>query len=231
MGETNAGRNLTPEAAAVEKARAYAEQRRAEARTRFEAPSWLGPDRHAGDAPAIPAQAPPAHEELVTSAPAEVTRPDIPQTAHWVESARPRVVAGTLLAASVAGAVACLVLTITTQSVGAVVGLVMSAFLAVLCRGAMMSAGLATVDLKGSMLTVRQNGYVDTFDLAGPVQLVELAGRPQRRDWRLHLETADGRVVELDGHQVDSARLHTIVEYYRAIASRERRERKRRNSL
>ncbi|HET7684615.1 MAG TPA: hypothetical protein VFK34_13210 [Marmoricola sp.] len=230
MGETNTGRHLTPEAAAVEKARQYAEQRRAAARARFEAPSWVGPDRHAGGSPTIPTQAAPLHEELLDLV-EESPGPSIPLTGHWVESAKPRVVAGVLLAVCVAGAATSLVLTVTTQSVGAVVGLVMSAFFAVLCRGAMMSAGLATVDLKGSILTVRHQGYVDRFDLAGPIQLVELVSVPQRRDWRLRLESPDGRLVELGGHQVDPVEMHRIVEYYRAIATRERRERERRNNL
>ncbi|HET9498994.1 MAG TPA: hypothetical protein VFO98_01910 [Marmoricola sp.] len=233
MGEPDTGQHQSPEAAAVERARAYAEQRRAEARARFETPSWMGPERsHSAATPSIPRQPPPAHEALAPEpdVPAVPAGPPIPSQGHWVEGAGPRMLASLMLAVCLAGALVCLFLAVATESVQAVVGLVVCAFFAVLCRGAMMSAGLVTVDLKGSMLTVHHDGYLDTFDLAGPLQLVEQVGMPGRRGWQLRLETADGRVVELGGHQVDAVELHRIVEHYRAMATRERRARERRDN-
>lgn len=223
------GSGSSPDVLAQQRAREIAEARRREARARFETPSWLGPARHGVEeqAPTIPRQVEPRHEDLVPPAP---PRPDgIPDTAHYVEKAKPRVVAGTLLVVSLAAAVTALVYTITTQSVEAVVALVFSAFLAVICRGAMMSSGLAIVDLKGSMLKVQHAGHLDTFDLAGAGQLVELVGTPGRRDWRLRLETADGRIVELAEGQVDSGEMHRTVEYYRTLATARRRDRDRRH--
>lgn len=175
----------------------------------------------------LPQQVPPVHDELADPLP----RPTVPATARWVERPRPRVLAALLLVASLAAAVTCLVLALRTQSTESVVGLVFSALLAVLCRGAMMSSGLMTVELKGSLLTVRHDGYVDRFDLAGHVQLVELVGDPDRSSWRLRLETADGRVVELTRRQVDAREMHGIVEFYQSLAERKRRERERRNRI
>lgn len=220
MSETETGRT----------ARELAEQRRAAARAKFDTPSWLGPSRHPerDQAPAIPRQADPAHEDLEREEPVPGAE-NIPAEAHWVEKPKPRLVAGVLLVLSLVGTVTALVFTITTQSVEAIAALVFFAFLAVLCRGAMMSSGLVSAHLKGSLLKVHHHGFVDTFDLAGPVQLVELVGSPGHRDWRLRLETPDGRVVELQDGQVDAREMQRIAEYYRAVGNRRRRERERRN--
>jgi hypothetical protein len=205
-----------------------AEQRRAQARAQFETPSWIGPSRSPGGV--VPAQAEPEHDEFDEPEPAPVVPrgEPIPDTAHWAEKAGSRVVAGTVLILALAGLVTSLVLTITTQSTGAIAGLAASALVAVIFRGALISSGLTTVDLKGSVLRIRKGGVLDIVNLADPVHIVALVGEPESPAWRLRLEAVDGRIVELGPREVDAPELHRIVLYYRAIAERDRRDRERR---
>lgn len=228
MDETGTTPVVGPEALSAEAARQVAEQRRAQARAQFETPSWIGPNR--GTAGVVPAQAEPEHDEFdEPEAPTAMpSREPIPDTAHWAEKNGNRVVAGTILVLALAGLVVSLVLTITTQTVGAIAGLAASALVAVIFRGALMSAGITTVDLKGSILRIRKGGVLDVVNLADPVHIVALVGDPDEPSWRLRLEAVDGRIVELGPRQVDAPELHRIVLYYRAVAERDRRDRERR---
>ena len=228
MDETDTGTTRSHDALSAEAARQLAEQRRAQARSHFATPTWLGPTRE--DAPAIPEQVEPEHDDLDDEP--EVAPPPtqgrIPDTAHWAEKARPRVVAGTFLVVALLGALVSLVLTIVTQSVGAIVALAACAFVAVVFRGALMGSGITTVDLKGSVMRIRKGGQLDIINLSDPVHVVDLIGTPDQASWRLRLEAVDGRVVELGPQQVDAHEVHRIVEYYRAIADRARRDRENR---
>jgi len=217
-----------PEALSAEAARQWAEQRRAQARAQFSTPAWIGPDRGGEATAVVPAQPEPEHDEIEIPVPRPSLANPIPDTAHWAEKAKPRMVAGTLLVLALAGLLTSLVLTITTQSAGAIVGLAASALVAVIFRGALMGSGIMTVDVKGSNLRIRQGGVVDVINLADPVHLVELVGSPDQPTWRLLLETVDGRTIELGPKQVDAPELHRIVEYYRAIAQRNKEDRERR---
>lgn len=229
MDETDTTPTSGPEAIAAEAARQWAEQQRAQARAQFSTPSWIGPARPGHETqPLIPAQPEPTHDELDLLAPVRAPHTPIPDNAHWAERRRPRLVAGTLLVVALAGVVTFLVLTITTQSTPAIVGLVASAFVAVVFRGALMGAPITTVDLQGSVLRIRTGGVLDIVNLTDPVHLVELVGTPDQPSWRLRLEAVDGRVIELGPQQVDAAELHRAVEYYRAIANREKWDRERR---
>lgn len=229
MDETDTGTATGPQALSAEAARQWAEQQRATARAQFDTPSWIGPPR-ATTEPHIPAQVEPEHDE-VPEVPAVAALPvgdPIPDTAHWTEKKAPRLLAGTVLLAAMAGTIAFLVLTITTQSVAAIVGLAACALVAVLFRGALMGSGITTVDLKGSVMRIRKGGVLEVVNLADPVQRVELIGSPDRSDWRLHVEALDGRIIELGPREVDPDEVHRIVAYYRRIADRERRDRDRR---
>lgn len=217
----------SPEELSAEAARTWAEQQRAQARAQFQTPSWLGPTRDGATAPAVPVQAEPEHDELPVVEPA-VPREPIPDAAHWTERARPRVIAGTVLALALVGVAAFLAAAIATQSVGAIVGLVTCAFVAVVFRGALMGAGVTTVDLKGSSLRIRRNGTVDEFNLADPAYAVDLVGTPDQSSWQLRLERIDGRIVTLGPREVDAPELHRVVEYYRSMANRAKFERERR---
>lgn len=227
MDETDINSAVTSDAETARAAREWAEQRRAAARAQFETPSWIGPNRHP-EAPTeslIPAQADPAHDFVI---PQPRLGEPIPETAQWVERAKPRVAAGVILVAAIGGLITSLVLTLTTQSPGAIVALVSCAFVAVIFRGALMSASITTVDLKGSTLRVRRGPVMDMFNLADPGRVAELVGTPEQSTWRLRLEALDGHVVELGPAQVDAAEMHRIVEHYRAIAHRDMREREER---
>lgn len=229
MDETDTTPTAGPDAMAAEAARQWAEQQRAQARAQFTTPSWIGPARPWQETqPLIPEQAEPTHDELAQLTPTTAPHARIPDNAHWVERHRPRLVAGTLLVVALAGVVTFLVLTITSQSTTAIVGLAASAFVAVIFRGALMGTGITTVDLQGSVLRIRKGGVLDVVNLTDPVHLVELVGTPDQSSWRLRLEAVDGRVIELGPHQVDAAELHRAVEYYRSIANREKGDRDRR---
>jgi hypothetical protein len=228
MDETDTSSIRGPEALSAEAARQLAEQRRAQARAQFETPSWIGPNR--GTAGVVPAQAEPEHDEFdePEPLPAMPSGEPIPDAAHWSEKTGSRVVAGTILAVALAGLIVSLVLTITTQSMAAIAGLAACALVAVIFRGALMSAGITTVDLKGSIMRIRKRGILDIVNLADPVHIVALVGEPGSPLWRLRLEAVDGRIVELGPREVDAPEVHRIVLYYRAIAERDRRDRERR---
>lgn len=227
MDEVEGGTIAEREARAAQAAREWAEQQRAQARSQFATPSWIGPDRGTTTAHQVPAQAEPEHDELELVAPV-LSGPPIPDTAHWSETARPRLVAGTLLVLAIAGVVTSLVLTITTQSPVAIAGLAASAIVMVIFRGALMAAPILTVDLKGPIMTIRRGGAEDRVNLADPVHIVELVGSPGEPGWRLRLEALDGRIIELGPNVVDPHEAQPIVEHYLAIAARTRREREER---
>lgn len=227
MDETDTGAVTGPQALSAEAARQWAEQQRAAARAHFETPSWIGPPRNTETAAQIPAQAEPEHDDVPVIVPRVFTDP-IPDTAHWAEKAAPRLVAGTILLLALGGMIAFLVLAIVSQSTTSIVGLAACALVAVVFRGALMGSGITTVDLKGSVMRIRKGGVLDVVNLADPVHLVQLIGTPDQPTWRLHLEAIDGRIVELGPKEVDPAEVHRIVEYYRAVAERDRRDRQRR---
>jgi hypothetical protein len=201
-------------------------QRNFEGRQNFETPTWIGPGRP-GAVQHVPAQAEPEHDMF---APVPVPTRDVAILAegHWSERAKPRLVAGTLLTLALLGAAGCLVLTILTQSIGAIAGLAGCAIVAVIFRGGLMSTGVMTVELKGSTLKVRRDGVTDIFNLADPAHQATLTGTPGDPTWRLRLEALGGRVVELTPAQVDPAELGPVVAHFNAIAARERQERERR---
>lgn len=211
-------------------------QRGIEPISQFATPSWMGPGlahtprpaavRNTAQAPAqVPVQAQPAHDALEAS---PTLTPSIPMEAHWIERRRPRVLVGVVLTLAILGAIGCLVVTIISQAVTAIVGLVLCTALAVVFRGALMSAGVTLVDLKGSTLSVRNNGMVDLFNLADPSLHVDLISYPDRPDWKVVLVALSGRQIELNATHVDAAAMHRVVEFYRAVAERSRAEHRQR---
>jgi len=231
MDETDTGAVKSPEVLAAEAARMAAEQRRAVARAQFQTPTWLGPNRGDGTLdPQIPTQPEAEHDELDDEPLPQVVVPTnpIPHAAHWAEKAKPRLLAGTVLLTALAGVIGFLVLAIITQSIGAIAGLAACAIVAVIFRGALMSADITHVELKGSVLRIRKGGVLDVVNLADPMHYVDLIGTPDEPTWRLRFEAVDGRVVELGPTQVDAPELHRIATYYRAIANRDKLDRERR---
>ena len=208
----------------------WAEQRRADARahleppSHFDTPTWLGPTTREFTPPQVPVQPEPVHDQLHAYAPTPVSD-SVPESAHWVEHRRPRVFVGVLLAAALIGAVASLVLAIVNQSVIAVVALVGCAIVAVIFRGALMSSGLTTVDLKSSTLRVRQDNELSVFNLADPATRVEVTGAPGTSGWKVVLESVHHREITLTSAHVDTVAFDQILLHYRAVAERERQER------
>jgi hypothetical protein len=227
MDEGDAGTTASREALSAEAARQWAEQQRAQARAQFSTPSWIGPDRGTATPRPVPAQPEPEHDDLEIVIPVVRGEP-IPETAHWVEKAPPRIFTGTFLVLALMGALASLGFTIATQSPVAIACLAASAVITVICRAALMGAGVTTIDLKGSVLRIRKGGVLDVVNLADPVHRVELIGSPDQPTWRLRLEAVDGRPIEIGPKMANAPELHRTVEHYRAIADRARREREER---
>lgn len=213
----------------------WAAQRRAEARAplappeeHFSTPSWL--DRGTAEpvprpAPSVPAQVQPVHDDVHAFAPIPPSDA-VPESAHWVEHRRPRRVVGTLLALSLLGTVACLVLAVATQETAALIALAVFGVLVVVFRATLMSTGVTTTELKGAILKVRMNGNLHVFKLDDPDHLVRVVGEPGAAGWKVILESPAGTVIELDASHVNAREMHPIAEYYRAVAERER-DRKR----
>lgn len=235
-GNTEAG-TTTDEAQTTEQ---WAEQRRAEARaqlpepdTHFSTPSWM----ERGDvtpvprvAPLVPTQTQPGHDDLHPFAPAPASDA-VPESAHWIEHRRPRLVVGILLTLSLLGGIGFLVTAIITQEVAAIIGLAACGFLAVIFRATLLSKGVTTTDLKGAILTVRMDGELRIFKLDDPDHIIQIVGQPGSSGWKLILEAPDGRIVELDASHVNAHEMHPIAEYYRAVAERERDRRQYRFNL
>lgn len=201
-------------------------QRQLEAREHFDTPSWIGPERewHPEYYAPIPEQPEPAHDALPTQQRDAV----IITEGHWQESAQPRVLAGALLTLGILGMIGAITAAVITQSVVAISAAIACAFVVVVFRGALMSTGVTTVDLRSGRLSVKRDGHEDLFDLGDPAHLVEVVGTPGESNWRLRLENLQGRIVELNPQQVNSAELHPAVVHYRQIAARERLDRERR---
>jgi hypothetical protein len=121
--------------------------------------------------------------------------------------------------------VASLAFAILNQSPAAKVGLVACGFLAVIFRGALMSSGLTTVDLKSSTLKVRHEGELSIFNLADPAHRVEVSGTPDSSSWKVVLESIDHRELTLTAAHVNPDEFHKVVTFYRAVAERERQDR------
>lgn len=217
----------------------WAEQRRAEARahlpepeSHFSTPSWLdrGEVAPVPRAPVVPTQAVPAHDSLHAYAPTPASD-KVPESAHWIEHRRPRLVVGILLTLSLLGGIGFLVLAIVTQDTAAIIGLAACGFLTVLFRATLMSKGVTTTDLKGAILKVRMDGDLHVFKLDDPDHIVQVVGQPGSSGWKVILEAPDGKTIQLDASHVNAAEMHPIAEYYHAIAQRERDRRSYRFNL
>src|SRR3954447_12559800 len=185
----------SPEVLAAEAARTAAQRRLAAERAQFSTPAWIGPAREGAAEAVIPPPLLPDHDddepEIVVPV---VSEHPIPDTADWAERAKPRMLAGGVLLASLAGVLGFLALTIITQAIGAIAGLAACAIIAVIFRGALMGEGVTTVDLKGPVPRVRRGGVLDVINLSDAMHRVELVGSPDQPTWRLLMETVDGRV-------------------------------------
>lgn len=190
----------------------------------FDTPSWLGPTRRPqAEDTILPTQAEPFHDALAPDhlghlSGQSVVRPAaVPDAASWEERARPQLVVGTIIGLAVLAIPVLIVLIATLQSARPAVGVGVCILVIVLARSMLMSAGLSRVELKGPRLTVHRDGLVDGIDLANAFGMVQVAGDPRERSWRLTFETVDGRVHELNGRQVDAVTLDAAVKYYAEV--------------
>lgn len=173
--------------------------------------------------PVVPAQHSPLHDTVPAGAPtvpaprqAPATHAArIPARAEWTEQRGGRWIAELLFGALLLGTVGCLAMTAVTRSPVWMVSLVVCALVAVIVRGTMISSTRSLVRLEGANLTVRRAGQVDLFNLIDMTRVVETVGTPGSPSWRLRLETATGRVLELGPRQVDAEVMHHAVIYYR----------------
>jgi hypothetical protein len=113
------------------------------------------------------------------------------------------------------GALAGLVLTAVQASTGSITVLAVSTVVAVMTYGSLTLNDPTTVTLDGPVLTVHRGEMDDVFDLSRKVRRLRTEGRPDRPNWRLLMETIDGRLIELGPDQVDPSVITEALKRYR----------------
>lgn len=137
-----------------------------------------------------------------------------PRAGHWVERPRPQHVAAVVIEIGLVGAAATVAVALLAGSLVATVAVGVATLGLITLVAAISSADVTTTDLRGSLLTIEQDGAVRTVDLAGSVRT---RGRPEQSDWTLSATTTDGQVVELGPSQVDARAVEAAIRYYRQV--------------
>ncbi len=201
----------------------------------FSTPAWVGPTRHASEAPSIPVQGTPAHraESAESGAPSEPsTRPAdrerVVESAHWVGSSTGRTAASLMLIAALIVTLGMGALTYSRPGADSVALLVASALVVMAIWGLMAASKPMIVDLNGPMLTVRHHNTQEVFDLSDPYQSVEIRGAVGSPTWSLTLERRDGSPLVVGSRTVNVHQLHPTVLYHRKRAELRRTERESR---
>lgn len=135
---------------------------------------------------------------------------------HWVQPAPRRIFGFIVLALSSVGAALGMVLLFQHQTFEAMAVLVAFTNIALLTFLALSSSSPTKVTLDGSLLKVQRGRETEEFDLAGPIRRITTIGFPNRPNWLVHLETVDGKIVELGPTQVDPDLIHAAIAHYRA---------------
>jgi hypothetical protein len=162
----------------------------------------------ASDRPSVPDQRSPEQSDSPALGTTELH-------GHWSQPAPGRLIGVLVVAVAGVAAGVGLALTVVQPSTGAVALLAVGTIVAVMTYGSLALASPTTVTLTGPVLEVRRGELHDVFDLAGPIRRLRTEGRPNRPNWRLRMETADGRLVELDPAQVDPMVITAAIERYR----------------
>lgn len=144
-----------------------------------------------------------------------MTDSDEPLVGSWTQSAPRRLIGQVILVLATLGAAAGFGLLFVVQTFEALAVLVGFTNVALLTYLSLSSSAPTTVTLAGPMLTVRCGRDTDTFDLSGPVRRIGTYGFPNRPNWRLMLETIDGKVIELGPTQVDPETITAALKRYR----------------
>ena len=134
---------------------------------------------------------------------------------RWVQPSPRRVIGYLVLAVSLVGVVVGCSLLFVIQTFEALAVLVGFTNVALLTYLALSSSNPTTVVMDGPRLTVQRGREVDEFDLTGPMRRIVTVGFPNRPNWLVHLETTDGRIVELGPTQIDPDLVHAAIARYR----------------
>lgn len=156
---------------------------------------------------------------------------EIPQTAEWRASHFPRVFTGGLLGTSIAGTTALAIRYAQNRTSDDFVSLVIGLAVVVILWALMIASTPQVVTIKGSVLTVRNTGGENSFDLADGLQEVDVVGNPRTSHWAVLLHRPNSTSVVLRRHDVVAAELDPIVRHYRMVAERRFAERNARFSL
>lgn len=206
--------------------------------TDVEAPAPVVAPSQATTSPAIPAQAttPPAITAPATppqaTTPSAITPPGgeavIPDDAYWKASHLPHVIAGTLLALAVFGASGLGVRYAQSLASNDFVLLVVGLVVVVVLWAVMIATKPQVVSLQRNILTVANTGGSERFDLADPLQSVDLVGNPRTSHWAVLLHRSEDTTVVLRHTDVLACELDPIVRHYRSIADQRVSEREAR---
>lgn len=134
---------------------------------------------------------------------------------EWTQPTPGRLLARIVVALGCLGALTGLVLTAVQASTGSITVLAVSTVVAVMTYGSLTLSDPTTVTLAGPLLTVHRGEMDDVFDLSRSVRRLRTEGRPNRPNWRLLMETVDGRLVELGPDQVDPMVITAALQRYR----------------
>ncbi|MET3960433.1 hypothetical protein ABIE44_000367 [Marmoricola sp. OAE513] len=180
-------------------------------RGRETTPAGSGPDLRSQVGAELSAQ---MLARLVTPAQPEIPESDLHGT--WRQPKPRRIFGQALLALALVGAGVGLFLTLWVQTFDALAVLVAFTNIALMTYTALSVSTPTTVTLDGPVVSVRRGRETDDFDLTGPVRRIIETGRTNRPNWRVRLETADGKVVELGPTQIDPVLMHAAITRYRA---------------
>ena len=145
---------------------------------------------------------------------------EIPHTAQWRASHLPRIVAGSLLAAAVAGTTALAVRYAQSRTSDDFISLAIGLGVVVTLWAVMIASTPQVVSLDGPMLTVRNTSGSETFDLSDGLQSVDVVGDPRTSYWAVLLHRHNSTTVVLRRHDVNASEVDPIVRHYRAVATR-----------
>ncbi|MCW2827280.1 MAG: hypothetical protein JWQ67_896 [Marmoricola sp.] len=156
---------------------------------------------------------------------AELALVEIPDAASWKASHLPRVVAGTMLALAVLGAAGLGVRYGQSRTSDDFVSLVIGLVVVVVLWAVMIATTPQVVLLEHSILTVHNTGGTERFDLADPLQPVDVVGNPRTSHWAVLLHRPHHATVVLRRNDVVATELDPIVRHYRAIAAQRHSDR------
>ncbi len=180
----------------------------------------------------IPEQLVPTHDTAAPTpkAPVAYVAPDIPETAVWRASHLPRVFVGSLLALAIAGTSGLGVRYAQSRGSDDFVSLMIGLGVVVILWAVLIASTPQVVRLDGSVLTVRNSGGVDSFDLADGLQDVEVVGDPRTSHWAVLLHRHNNTSVVLRRHDVKASEVDPIVRHFRTVANRRGADRQTRFS-